>query len=89
MTNRNDATIRPTAPSAATPVVVHPSPTRVAASVRGPLDFGVTATGGTSADCFAAIMGQLAAMRDAGIIGDGACDAGVTGACSAEGTVAA
>lgn len=50
-----------------------PASTRVTSTVHGPLSFGVTASGGSQADCFGAIIDRLRAMlRDAGQIDNGA-----------------
>lgn len=45
---------------------------RVTATVRGPLDFGVSARGTTFESCFDSILSQMQGMRDAGLIGTGA-----------------
>lgn len=71
MTDRNSTSAPPSAP---TPTPLHPTPTRVTVTrYASPLDFGVSATGGSQADCFGAIIDRLRAMlRDAGQIDNGA-----------------
>lgn len=65
MTPHDSTPVLGGAPSAA------PLPTTVKVDIRGPLDFGLSAHGGSSEDCFAAL---IAATRElaaaAGLIGD-------------------
>lgn len=65
MATHDSTPVPGSAPSAA------PLPTTVQVDIRGPLDFGLSAHGGSSEDCFAAL---IAATRElatgVGLIGD-------------------
>ncbi|MCE7937883.1 MAG: hypothetical protein DYG90_04650 [Chloroflexi bacterium CFX6] len=58
------------AASIATSPAVPRIPTVVKTDVRGPLDFGFSAHGGSSEDCFAALIAALRSTAAAGLIGD-------------------
>lgn len=70
MTGYLDSTPTPgDAASIATPPAVPPLPTTVKVDFRGPLDFGFSAHGGSSEDCFAALIAATREFVAAGLVG--------------------
>lgn len=70
MTGYLDSTVSPGgAASIATSPAVPRVPTVVKTDVRGPLDFGFSAHGGSSEDCFAALIAATREFVAAGLIG--------------------